>query len=182
VSTLLDNRSLYFASITDTVTGLFNRRFFDSRFGIECMRATEKRMPLTLLLIDIDHFKKINDDHGHQAGDAVLNTLGQVIKRRIRGSDIGARVGGEEFAVVLPDTSPIDALIVAENLRKQVSEMNVAVHGLNKEIKVTISIGVAGYKWATDNQNSLYKHAEEALERAKADGRNKIISAEPPAA
>jgi two-component system cell cycle response regulator len=180
VSTLLDNRSLYFASITDGLTGLFNRRFFDSRFGIECMRAMEKRAPLTLLLVDVDHFKKVNDKHGHQAGDAVLSMLGQAIKKRIRNSDFAARVGGEEFALLLPDTTPSDALIVAESLRKQVEDHPVAVPGIEKEIHVTVSCGIAGFRWTLDNQQAVFRMADEALYQAKQEGRNRTVTAKPP--
>ena len=174
VSTLLDNRALYFASITDTLTGLFNRRFFDSRFGIECMRSQEKHTPLTLVMIDVDHFKKVNDEYGHPAGDAVLNALGTFLKRRIRTSDFAARVGGEEFALLLPDTSPNDARNLAESIRAHVENMAIPLPG-GKELKVTVSLGIAGYHWNTDTQASVYQTADEALYAAKQGGRNRIV-------
>ncbi len=172
ISAWLDNRSMYLSSITDKLTGIFNRRQFDSRFAIECVLARERQTALSLILVDIDHFKKINDSFGHPLGDEVLRSMGETLKNVVRNTDVSARVGGEEFAVILHDTNARDAIVVAEKIRKAVIAVNIAIPGFEKGINITVSCGVAGYGNGRETPESLYAAADEALYRAKANGRN----------
>jgi diguanylate cyclase (GGDEF)-like protein len=171
----LDNRSMYISSITDSLTGLFNRRHFDSRFAVECLLARERQMILSLILVDIDFFKKINDSFGHQVGDTVLKTTALAIKSVLRTTDITARVGGEEFGVLLFDTSPRDAKIAAEKIRKKIAETPVPLPGFNQTITVTVSCGIAGYLGLHDSPEAVFRAADDALYKAKNSGRNCII-------
>ena len=174
VMSWLDNRAMYVSSVTDALTGLYNRRHFDSRFSVECLLARERKMILSLILIDIDHFKKVNDSYGHQTGDTVLKSVANTLKSVLRTSDIIARIGGEEFAVLVFDTSPKDAVIAAEKVRKAIESNPIptADHG---PISVTISAGIAGYLDARDTPASVFKAADEALYKAKDAGRNRTI-------
>jgi diguanylate cyclase (GGDEF)-like protein len=174
----LDNRSMYISSITDSLTGLFNRRHFDSRLTVECVLARERQMILSLILVDIDFFKKINDSFGHQVGDTVLKSTALAIRSVLRTTDITARVGGEEFGVLLFDTSPRDAKIAAEKIRKKIAETRVPLPGFNQTINVTVSCGIAGYMGLQDSPEAVYKAADEALYKAKGSGRNCIILSE----
>jgi diguanylate cyclase (GGDEF)-like protein len=176
VNTLLDSRSLYIASITDPLTNLFNRRFFDAQLAIENNRALEGGHPLSLMMIDVDHFKQVNDVYGHQMGDTVLRELGRLIKKRIRNTDFGARVGGEEFALILPDTISSDAKVLAESLRKLASEMKFPVEGSDKILQITISLGISASDLVDRcTPAHLYKLADEALYMAKTNGRNRFM-------
>jgi diguanylate cyclase (GGDEF)-like protein len=176
VTTLLDSRSLYVASITDPLTNLFNRRFFEAQLAVEANRAIECGAPLSLMMIDVDHFKQVNDVHGHQMGDTVLRELGNLIKKRIRNTDFGARVGGEEFALILPDTISSDAKVLAESLRKLASELSFSVEGADKPLQITISLGISASDLVAQcSPQRLYKQADEALYMAKTNGRNRFM-------
>ena len=172
ITSWLDTRGVYLSSITDSLTGLFNRRHFDSRFSVECLLAREKQTILSLVLVDVDHFKQINDSFGHQVGDSVLTVLGKVVKSALRSTDFTARVGGEEFAALLLDTSPQDALIAAEKIRKRIAETPIPLPGFNQSIHITVSCGIAGSTGKLDTHELIYRAADEALYRAKAQGRD----------
>lgn len=172
ITSWLDNRSVYLSSITDSLTGLFNRRHFDSLFAVECLLARERQLVMTLILIDIDFFKKINDSFGHQVGDLVLKVAAKTLKAVLRTTDITARVGGEEFAALLFDTNPEDALIAAEKVRKAIAETPIPMVGFNQNIHITVSLGVAGFIAAKDTAESVYGAADAALYKAKDSGRN----------
>jgi diguanylate cyclase (GGDEF)-like protein len=155
----------------DSLTQLFNKRHFDEVFGKEVARALQTQQPLSLVVLDIDHFKRINDGFGHPAGDAVLQHVAGVVKRQIRSSDCLCRVGGEEFALVLPHTSLVLAAQAAELIR-------VAVQGsvceyLGQPIPATLSLGVAELG-AGDIPEALYQRADERLYAAKRSGRNRV--------
>lgn len=167
----LDNRSVYLHSITDSLTGLFNRRHFDSRFSVECILARERQVIMSLMLVDIDFFKKINDSFGHQVGDSVLKAASATLKAALRATDVTARVGGEEFAAILFDTSPHDAMIAAEKVRKKIAETPIPLPGFNQSINITVSIGIAGFD-GDGTPETVFKAADEALYRAKKEGRN----------
>jgi diguanylate cyclase (GGDEF)-like protein len=173
-------RKLEEQSITDGLTGLRNRRFFDERLPEEFRRAQRYTDPVSLIMIDLDHFKLVNDRHGHQAGDQVLREAAALVRRSIRDTDIGARYGGEEFAVILPKTHLSGALAVAERIWRELGQQafRVAAAGADGqpgEIRVTASIGLAFYpsKDITAPE-SLVKYADEALYTAKRSGRNTI--------
>ncbi len=160
----------------DRLTGAFNRHFFDRLVEKECARSARLGEPLSLLILDIDHFKRINDEHGHLAGDDVLKQLVSHIWERVRETDILTRWGGEEFALLLPDTSLEGARKLAESLRTSV-ETTELVEGLPK---LTISLG--GTRIRTDESvKASFRRADAALYKAKDSGRNRVCLAEPPA-
>lgn len=161
-------------SYTDGLTGLANRRRFMDVLGTELARQARQGHELCLLLIDVDHFKDVNDRHGHHAGDAVLRDLGRILMASVRTpTDLPARLGGEEFAVVLPDTRLDEARRVAERLREQVAT-HVFQDG-DQRLRVTVSVGLVA---ARDmNLATLLQQADMALYRAKETGRNRVVEA-----
>jgi diguanylate cyclase (GGDEF)-like protein len=160
-------------SYEDALTGLKNRRYFDQLFDHETAVALRKGSPLSLLLLDIDHFKHFNDTHGHEAGDRALQTFAYVLKSRFRGSDIVCRYGGEEFVVILPGSDMAGAREGAEQLREAVRNEPVVFEGNNLG-HLTISIGVATWPSTTDEPGQLFKLADKALYRAKTGGRDNV--------
>jgi diguanylate cyclase (GGDEF)-like protein len=167
-------------ALVDPLSGLFNRRMFDAVAGIELSRARRQRSALTLVLIDIDHFKAVNDRHGHAAGDAVLVAVARHLKALMRREDLLARFGGEEFALLLPQLPPAATLRQAERLREAIERLDVEVNGA--VIKVTVSIGIATVGPGEPSIEAALAAADAALYRAKAAGRNHVILAEAPAA
>jgi diguanylate cyclase (GGDEF)-like protein len=173
-------RKLEEQSITDALTGLKNRRFFDERLHEEFRRAQRYGDYLSLIMVDLDHFKLVNDRHGHPAGDAVLRDAATLIRASIRDPDICARYGGEEFAVILPKTHMSGALAVAERMWRAIGAKEFAI-GPGEEgkaprtIQVTASIGVAFYPSKDINSSDLLlRFADQALYQAKKSSRNTI--------
>ena len=173
-------RTLEEQSITDALTGLKNRRFFDERLHEEFRRAQRYGDYLALIMLDLDHFKQVNDRFGHQAGDAVLHEASSLIRASIRDPDICARYGGEEFAVILPKTHMSGALAVAERMWRAIGGKEFAI-GPGEDgrspptIRVTASIGVAFYPSKDINSAELLvRFADQALYQAKKSGRNNI--------
>lgn len=164
---------LYSFAYKDALTCMFNRRFFYKVIEREIVSAEKKDRILTLALIDVDNFKRINDMYGHICGDTVLRELASVIRKNIRGCDCAARWGGEEFAIILPKTSPSGALKLAERIRSTVENHNFETDAA--VIKVTISIGTASVKNAA-NSDSLVKSADRALYKAK-EKKNRVMQA-----
>lgn len=161
-------------SITDALTDVFNRRHLDATLGRELGRALETGLPLAVIMLDADHFKKFNDTHGHDQGDRVLQMLGKTMKQTLREYDVPCRYGGEEFAVILPGTDRDGAMHVAERLRLDVAAMTV--DGLT----VTISLGVACFPLiAAKSPEALIEAADVALYRSKESGRNRCTLATP---
>jgi two-component system, cell cycle response regulator len=160
-------------SMTDGLTSLRNRRAFDEQLPATFEHARRYERPLSLAVIDIDHFKAINDRFGHDTGDAILRSVAQLIATGTRQSDYVARVGGEEFAVLLPETALFDGLQFAEKLRSSVAACTIRVGEV--EHHVTISIGIANVPHSqVKNGDELYRAADQALYRAKANGRNRV--------
>jgi diguanylate cyclase (GGDEF)-like protein len=173
----------------DGLTKAYNRRYFDERLKREIDRCIRHNTDLVFLFIDIDHFKKINDNYGHQAGDKVLVKLVKLMRDQVRSSDIVARYGGEEFAIILPDTGLHIANEVAERIRKKVENQKLVFD--NKTLKTTVSIGISSlsqlkYQTGTELKNKrggtqknldqmLLKKADEALYQAKQTGRNRVV-------
>jgi diguanylate cyclase (GGDEF)-like protein len=158
----------------DSLTGLFNRRYLEGTLERERARCRREGAPLTMLMIDVDHFKTVNDDYGHQAGDEVLRVLGKLLLENARIEDIVCRYGGEEFLLVLPKM-PLDiALDRAAQLLKMVQETSVQ-HG-EMCIRTTVSIGVASTSERADSAEALLKRADKALYEAKARGRNRVMA------
>jgi len=164
-------------AVTDQLTGLYNRRYLGSHLKAMFDRAKQARKPLSLLVLDIDHFKSINDTHGHDVGDEVLREFARRMTDNIRSIDLACRYGGEEFVVVMPDTDQDFAAMVAERLRKAVSEEPVEVYGGEKALPVTVSIGLAVTGEGVAGPQALIKNADDALYRAKEGGRNQVVSA-----
>jgi diguanylate cyclase (GGDEF)-like protein len=158
---------------TDALTGLLNRRALLDGLHRECARSDRHSVPMSLLLLDVDHFKRINDEHGHAAGDAVLQAVARVLTSAARRSDYVARWGGEEFVVALPQTGDAGARIAAERLRRAVASMGVAVGDRGELVRATVSIGAAssGAPWSID---ALVAAADEAMYAAKARGRDRV--------
>jgi two-component system cell cycle response regulator len=155
----------------DSLTGLFNKRHFDDVFGKEVARAEQVGAPLSLIVFDIDHFKKINDGFGHPTGDVVLKHVSAIVKAQSRAKDTLCRVGGEEFAQVLPQTALFEASQVAEGIRAAVEGAVCEVAGT--AIPATLSLGVAELS-PGEPPESLYQRADERLYAAKHGGRNRV--------
>lgn len=161
---------------TDPLSGLLNRRGFDAQVGQSLAMARRSGRALSMVLMDLDHFKRINDTFGHDMGDEVLKLLARTLQRRLRDSDICARIGGEEFVALLPDTDLEGARVMAEALVAAMAQQNDAVWG-----RVTLSAGVSCLR-ATDSEATLLRRADEALYAAKGQGRNQVCVEEPVAA
>jgi diguanylate cyclase (GGDEF)-like protein len=168
-------------AITDELTGLFNRRHLWNALEAELVRARRKRMPMAVMLFDIDHFKALNDQWGHEAGDMVLQGIAQVVRRVVRGTDIVARHGGEEFVVVMPEASEEVALLRARELRVRIAEMSLTYQGQPLGA-VTVSIGVAVSADASQSGELLVREADEAMYEAKNRGRDQVVARKVPAA
>lgn len=161
-------------SVTDALTGLKNVRYFKERIKEEMKRARRGGGHFSLLIIDIDHFKRVNDKHGHPAGDKVLSSLAAILESKVRTQDVVARVGGEEFAVMLPDTSPPKAMELAQRLRRAVEISAFKISG-TQALKVTISVGLASSNASRSTKaENYYAAADRALFHAKHRGRNRV--------
>jgi diguanylate cyclase (GGDEF)-like protein len=164
-------------SIRDPLTGLFNRRHLNEMLPIELARSNRANSPLTLLLLDIDHFKEINDSYGHQAGDAVLLSVAAALQASVRAGDIVCRYGGEEFVLVFPGMQAEHGRTRAEKLRAMIGLQTLTEK--DQVISVTISIGGAVYPQGGTSTDDLISLADQALYRAKQNGRNRVEFAEP---
>lgn len=164
-------------AITDALTGLCNRREFETLAHRELSRANRQGAPLSLLMMDIDKFKSINDTRGHEAGDAVLKHLARACAPHLREIDVLARIGGEEFTVLMPDTALDGATHVAERIREALARESVPV-GDGRAISFTVSIGVAQHDGKSEELPTLVKRADEALYQAKNTGRNRVVAAQ----
>jgi diguanylate cyclase (GGDEF)-like protein len=160
-------------SICDSLTGLFNRRYMEESLDREFSRAARKKSSLAILMVDIDHFKRFNDTFGHQAGDALLRALGDLLKRYTRGQDIACRFGGEEFVLVLTDANLNGAMQRAEILRQQVKELSVEYAGQLLGA-ISVSIGVAVYPDHGATMIDVMRASDQALYRAKREGRDRV--------
>ena len=167
----------YKMATTDAVTGLYNRHFMAAHLGTVMQATGRSGRPVSLLMLDIDHFKKVNDTYGHGAGDEVLREFGRRIASNIRGVDLAARFGGEEFVVIMPETDTAFASSIAERLRSEVEREGFKVSTQDAPIAVTVSIGIAGSNEQLNSPEKLLKAADEALYAAKGGGRNQVICA-----
>jgi two-component system, cell cycle response regulator len=161
-------------AVTDDLTGLYNRRYFDRHLNVLLGKAHEQDRNLAVMILDIDHFKSVNDTYGHDVGDVVLKEFSARVKRNIRGVDLACRFGGEEFVVLMPDTGVNDAELVAERVRQAVGEKPFEING-SRPLTVTVSVGVSFNENGADTAESLIKRADLALYRAKREGRNRVI-------
>jgi diguanylate cyclase (GGDEF)-like protein len=175
-------RTLLELSVRDELTGLYNRRELNRVLLEEVDRYRRYGRRASLVLVDIDHFKLVNDTHGHPAGDAVLRQVAEVMQSQLRTTDRIARFGGEEFAVILPETTPAVAYSVAEHLRKSLASMRCRYQsneGDSIEIPITVSLGVAGLSVDTYSVDDWVEAADAALYFSKRTGRNKTTCSEP---
>jgi diguanylate cyclase (GGDEF)-like protein len=169
---LAETERLYELSLTDGLTQIANHRCFQERLRDEFRRAQRYDDPLALILLDLDHFKEVNDVHGHLTGDQVLQEVAGCLRRSVREMDFTARYGGEEFAIILPKTQLAGALTVAERVWVDIGKLSFGSLG---RVRVTASLGLSGYpSRAVASADQLVRCADEALYRAKREGRNKI--------
>jgi two-component system cell cycle response regulator len=166
-------------AITDQLTNLYNRRFINAQLGPMVQRAQCGGEPVSVMTIDIDHFKQCNDTYGHDVGDAVLREFAVRLASNVRPSDFACRMGGEEFVVIMPRTSGDIACLAAERLRRQVCASPFNAQGLSHPLDVTVSIGVACSGGPDDSAQALIKRADEALYEAKRAGRNRVVAKTP---
>jgi two-component system cell cycle response regulator len=163
-------------ALTDPLTGLFNRRYMETHVSALVQRSVARGKPLSVLILDIDYFKSINDTFGHDAGDDVLREFSDRLKASIRGIDLACRIGGEEFVVVMPDTDLGVATLVAERIRRRIAGEPFPIERGARSVEVTISVGIATRLGPQDNASQMLKRADEALYRAKRDGRNRVAA------
>lgn len=163
------------SALKDPLTGINNRASMELHLDHEVLSAVRHRTPLSMLMIDVDYFKAVNDEHGHVAGDAVLAGVAEAIVRCTRDSDVVFRYGGEEFAVILTNTKSAGALLLAERIRNTISEL--VTHASDAKIMVTVSVGVAQLA-AGESKVDLLEHADSMLYRAKYRGRNQVVMAD----
>jgi diguanylate cyclase (GGDEF)-like protein len=166
--------SLRVQSLRDPLTGLYNRRYLEESLPREMERCERRGRPLSVLMLDVDHFKRFNDEHGHGAGDALLTRIGQVLAGVTRGEDIACRYGGEEFTIVMPEANSEQACARAEQIRHAVADATISY--MRRELgPVSISIGVSQLRPGTESPETLMSGADRALYSAKAQGRNRVV-------
>jgi diguanylate cyclase (GGDEF)-like protein len=177
----INRERLLISGLTDPLTELHNRRYLDRRLNEELSRASRYHQPLSCLFIDADHFKRVNDNYGHQAGDCVLRELASRIRSQLRASDVATRYGGEEFALLMPQTNLNEALLLAERIRLEVSQSPIQLDD-SQMLELTVSIGVSetlpmlGKSRHAEVGEHLLACADQALYQAKANGRNRVES------
>ncbi len=169
------SENLSMQSIQDPQSGLYNRRFMEESLQREISRAVRKQTQIGIIMADLDHFKKFNDVYGHAAGDKIISQLGKLLKDRFRGSDIACRYGGEEFLVILPESSREDTIKRADGLREEVKKMEIVFQGQILGA-ITVSMGVAAYPVNGTRIDELLRVADTALYKAKQEGRDRVVS------
>jgi diguanylate cyclase (GGDEF)-like protein len=160
-------------AIYDTLTGLYNRRYFEERFGVDAQKAFYGGTPLSLVMVDIDLFKKVNDTFGHTEGDRVLSQISSLLKSSVRKKDTVARYGGEEFILILPEAGLEESFVIAERIRRLVESTPFEVAGA--QVNLTLSMGISNFpSHRAKSKEELVKMADQALYDAKRGGRNKV--------
>jgi two-component system cell cycle response regulator len=162
-------------AVTDALTGLHNRRYMESHLRTLVEEAISNGRPLSLLVTDIDHFKRINDTYGHDAGDNVLKEFAARLRRNTRGMDLACRMGGEEFVVIMPETEIARARQVAERVRACIAAEPFRVNA-STQVSITTSVGIAMLERTDDTPETIFKRADNALYSAKRDGRNRVVA------
>ncbi|MCH8862437.1 MAG: PleD family two-component system response regulator [Proteobacteria bacterium] len=162
---------------TDAVTGLYNRHYMASHLDTLVKGLADTNKKLSVALLDIDHFKQVNDTYGHRAGDEVLHDFAGRVARNVRGVDLAARYGGEEFVVIMPETGTEQAEIIAERLRESIAEEPFTISSSDDKLEITVSIGLACCDASTKTSSEILEKADQALYRAKDQGRNKVVVA-----
>ncbi len=162
-------------SITDPLTSLLNRRYFEERISEEMERSKRHRQPFSLIILDIDNFKSLNDTYGHLCGDEILKTTTGVIRRCVRIIDIAARYGGEEFAIILPTTDKNDASLIGERIRSEIEGTLCLVKNIGKTLSITVSLGIASFPDDASTVEELINNSDRALYSAKNLGKNRVV-------
>ena len=177
ITSLRDHlKSMRQEALTDSLTGLANRKCFDQRLREEAAKAMEEGTQLSLLILDIDHFKKFNDDFGHQIGDSVLKVVARNLNDEVKGQDLPARYGGEEFCVILPGTRLEDAATVAEQIRARLAKRALKNSKTDQSYgKITLSVGAALYQFG-ESITDFVQRADQCLYLAKDGGRNRVVT------
>jgi diguanylate cyclase (GGDEF)-like protein len=165
-------------SIRDSLTGLFNRRFMQESLDRELQRARRKKRPLAVVFLDLDHFKQFNDSFGHDAGDTVLRTIAELFRQHFRGDDVICRYGGEEFAIILPESTAKDAAKRANLLRLHARKLRIR-HQDQTLDPVTLSMGVAAFPEHGSTPEELLQAADHCLYQSKSEGRDRLTVATP---
>ncbi len=160
---------------TDGLTGLYNYRYFHERLEDEIQRAKRYHRILSLIILDVDNFKHFNDAYGHSVGDVVLKKVAAIIKQSMRDVDLASRYGGEEFAVLLPETDTIHALAVAERIRRNIEKQTPGSLDIRGKEGARASLGIACYPWDAQDKDDLIRRADEAMYTAKAQGKNRVV-------
>ena len=160
-------------SITDSLTGLFNRRYFEERFLEEIHRSNRHNLEFSLAMIDIDDFKLFNDSEGHLAADEVLKCIANIAKDCLRISDVIARFGGEEFAIIMPQTNKVEAISVAERIRHAIKKYLPCTWKVFPKLTITISTGIATFPADGKDRKELIRNADRALYMAKMQGKDR---------
>ena len=171
-------QKMYNSSVRDALTGVFNRRYFDDQLPTALSYSARHKIPFTLLIIDIDHFKKVNDTYGHQAGDETLRMIGKLLNQSTREEDVVVRYGGEEFAIIVLGTNAKGGWIMAEHQRQQLEKTPIKI-AENQFLRVTASIGVATISPGVRvSPEMVIEIADKNLYQAKSDGRNRVVATE----
>jgi diguanylate cyclase (GGDEF)-like protein len=173
---VLQNAHLYELAMVDGLTGLFVRRYFDARIEEEIERSRRYGTPFSVIMLDVDDFKNLNDTYGHLVGDRVLRAIANVIKAQMRGVDTAARYGGEEMAVILPRTEMVGAYNLAERIREAIAELRITTDDdPPRALAVTASLGISAYPESkAQTGEDLVRRADRALYRAKKTGKNRV--------
>ncbi|GAB5382514.1 MAG: sensor domain-containing diguanylate cyclase [Aliiglaciecola sp.] len=166
------NKQLQQISRVDGLTGVFNRRYWEETFALEHKRIMRNGQPGAVIMLDIDHFKKVNDTYGHPAGDYIIKTLAEIVKKSVRETDVCGRYGGEEFAILLPETTAENAMVVAERIRTVCEKMVPVYEGT--EIRFTVSLGIADFDKKYKDHMVWLEKADQALYKSKEGGRNRV--------
>ncbi len=162
-------------AVTDALTGLNNRRFLDHQLNLAMARHIRGGEALSLLLVDIDHFKRVNDTYGHDVGDEVIREFARRLSLNVRAIDMACRYGGEEFVVLMPETQPADAMHIAERVRSQVAEAPFVLND-GRRLDITVSVGVSTSTGLGDTPEAVVKRADEGVYEAKTSGRNRVVA------
>jgi len=170
------SQKLLQAATTDPLTGLHNRGYIDDRLANELSRAYRYNKPLTIAVMDADHFKLLNDTHGHPAGDRVLQQIGATLRNSFRQSDTAGRYGGEEFVVILPETDMETALAKIESLRESIASAPIVVSARGEQAHVTVSAGLSSFPQDAEDASELFAIADERMFQAKKEGRNRVVA------
>jgi two-component system cell cycle response regulator len=169
-----DYETAVYSAITDKLTGLYNRAYFEHFLNLEIKRAARQNTPVSLLMVDVDDFKEYNDTYGHLVGDEILKALGRSIKDNIREIDMAARYGGEEFAIVSPNTDKVGAIVFGERIRKRLFDYSFLPDIIQSGKKLSVSIGISVFPLEADSGDELIRKADIQLYRAKREGKNRV--------